>query len=102
MPSRKDFMVTQLNENVDQAYTNDNPTPGVAGGAASNEASGRQRHADDCATIAGVTFAEPPLEKSNSNAYCCEENFHFWLSHRFLPFWTYLDAICRIATLTVE
>jgi hypothetical protein len=24
------------------------------------------------------------------------KNFHFWLSHRFLPFWTYLDAICRI------
>jgi hypothetical protein len=26
---------------------------------------------------------------------------HFWLSHRFLPFWIFLDAICRIATLTV-
>jgi hypothetical protein len=73
MPLRKDFMVTPLNENFDQAYTNDNPTPGVAGGADSNEASGRQRHADDCATIAGVTFAEPPSEKSNSNAYYCEE-----------------------------
>ena len=70
MPLRKDFMVTPLNENFDQAYTNDNPTLGAA---ASNEASGRQRHADDCATIAGVTFAEPPSEKSNSNAYYCEE-----------------------------
>ena len=65
MPLRKDFMVTPPNENFDQAYTNDNPTPGVAGGAASNGASGRQRHADDCATIAGVTFAEPASEKSN-------------------------------------
>jgi len=82
MPLRKDLMATPLNENVYQAYANENLTPGVGGGVASDEATGRQRHADDCATIAGVTFAEPPSEKSNSNAYYCEErrmNFQHFL-----------------------
>jgi hypothetical protein len=73
MPLRKDFMATPLNDNFDQAYKKENLTPGVAGGAASEDASGRQRHADDCAAIAGVTFAEPASEKSNSNAYYSEK-----------------------------
>jgi hypothetical protein len=69
MPLRKDSMATPLNENFAQAYTKEEST---AGGAASEEASGRQRHADDCAAIAGVTFAESASEKSNSNAYYSE------------------------------
>ena len=73
MPLRKDLMATPLNENFDQAYANENLTPGVAGGAASDEASGRQWHADDSAAFGGVTFAEPASEKSNSSAYYCEE-----------------------------
>jgi hypothetical protein len=73
MPLRKDFMAAPLNENFDQAYTNENPTPGVAGGAVSDEASGRQRHADDCTAIALVSCAESASEESNSNAYYCED-----------------------------
>jgi hypothetical protein len=75
MPLRKDFMATPLNENFDQAYTNENLRLGVAGGAVSDEAFGRQRHVDDCAAIAGVTFAEPASEKSNSNAYYSEKRY---------------------------
>jgi hypothetical protein len=70
MPLRKDSMATPLNENFTQAYTKEESTAGVA---ASEEASGRQRHADDCAAIAGVTFGEPASEKSNSNAYYSEK-----------------------------
>ena len=66
-------MATPLNENLDQTYTKENLTPGVAGSSASNEASGRQRHADDCAAIAGVTFAEPASGKSNSRANYSEK-----------------------------
>jgi len=73
MPLRKDFMATPLNENFDQAYTKENLMPGVARSAASDETSGRQSHADDCAAIAGATFAEPPSEKSNSRAYHSEK-----------------------------
>jgi len=70
MPLRKDFMATQLSENLDQTYTKEEST--VVGAAASGQASGRQRHADDCAAIAGVTFAESASDKSNSNAYYSE------------------------------
>ena len=56
MPLQKDFMATPLNEYFDQAYTEENLMPDVAGSAASEEASGGQSHADDCAAIAGVTF----------------------------------------------
>ena len=70
MPLRKDSMVTPLNENFAQAYTKEESTAGVA---ASDQASGRQWQAGDCAPIVGITFAEPASEKSNSNAYYCEE-----------------------------
>ena len=73
MPLQKDFMATSLNKNSDQTYTEENPIPGVAGSAANEEASGRQSRADDCVAIAGVTLAESASEKSNSNAYYCEE-----------------------------
>jgi hypothetical protein len=70
MPLRKDSMATLLNENFAQAYTKEES---IARVAASDQASGRQRQAEDCAAIAGVTFAEPASEKSNSNAYYFEE-----------------------------
>jgi hypothetical protein len=73
MPLQKDFMATPLNENFNQAYTEENLMPDVAGSAASEEASGRQSHADDCAAIARVTFAESPSEKSNSRVYYSEK-----------------------------
>jgi hypothetical protein len=73
MPLQKEFMATPLNENLVQAYTEENLMPGVAGSAASEEASGRRSHADDCAAIAGVTFAESPSEKSNSRVYYSEK-----------------------------
>jgi hypothetical protein len=66
-------MATPLNENLDLAYTEENLMPGVAGSAASEEASGGQSHADDCAAIAGVTFAESASEKSNSRVYYSEK-----------------------------
>ena len=66
-------MATPLNENFDQPYTEENLMPGVAGSAASEEASGGQSHADDCAAIAGVTFAESRSEKSNSRVYYSEK-----------------------------
>jgi hypothetical protein len=72
MPLQKDFMVTPLNENFDQAYTEENLLPGAAGSPASEEASRRQSHAGDCAAITGVTFAESPSEKSNSHVYYSE------------------------------
>jgi hypothetical protein len=62
-------MATPLNENLDQAYTGENLMPGVAGSAAS----GGQSRTDDCAAIAGVTFAESPSEKSNSRVYYSEK-----------------------------
>ena len=70
MPLRKDSMATPLNENFAQAYTKEES---IARVAASDQASGRQRQAEDCAAIAGVTFAEPPSEKSNSRAYYSEK-----------------------------
>jgi hypothetical protein len=66
-------MATPLNEKFDQAYTEENLMPGVAGSAASEEASGGQSHADDRAAVAGVTFAESPFEKSNSRVYHSEK-----------------------------
>jgi hypothetical protein len=66
-------MATLLNENFDQAYTEENLMPGVAASAASEEASGGQSHADDRAAIAGVTFPESPFEKSNSRVYHSEK-----------------------------
>ena len=72
MPLRKDFMATPLNENFDQAYTEENLTPSVAGSATSEETSGRQSHADDCAAIAKVTFAKLPSEKSKPRVYYSE------------------------------
>ena len=62
-------MATPLNEYLDQVYTEENPLPGVAGSAAGEEASGEQSQAEDCAAIAGVTFAESPFEKSDSRVY---------------------------------
>ena len=62
-------MATPLNENLDQAYTEQHLMPGVAESTASEEASGEQSQAEDCAAIAGVTFAESPFEKSDSRAY---------------------------------
>ena len=73
MPSRKDFMATPLNANFDQAYRKENLTPVVAGSAASDEAFGGQSQAEDCATVAGITFAESPFEKSNSPVYHSEK-----------------------------
>ena len=66
-------MATPLHENLDQVYTEENPTPGVAGSATSWEASGGQSQADNCEAIAGVTFAESPFEKSNSRVYNSEK-----------------------------
>jgi hypothetical protein len=66
-------MVTPLNENLVQAYMEENLMPGVAGSAASEEASGGQSHADNRAAIAGVTFAESRSEKSNSRVYHSEK-----------------------------
>jgi len=62
-------MATPLNESFDRVYTEENLTPVVAGSAASEEAFGGQSHAEDCAAVAGVTFAESPFEKSNSRVY---------------------------------
>ena len=73
MPLQKDFMTAPLNENFDQAYTEEDLMPGVTRSAASEEASGRQSHADDCAAITGVTFAESPSENSNSRVYDSEK-----------------------------
>jgi hypothetical protein len=73
MPLQKNFMATPLNENLVQAYTEENLLPGVAGSAASEEAFGGQSHADNCAAIAGVTFAESRSEKSNSRVYHSEK-----------------------------
>ena len=72
MPLQKDFMATPLNESFDRVYTEENLTPVVAGSAASEEAFGGQSHAEDCAAVAGVTFAESPFEKSNSRVYHSE------------------------------
>jgi hypothetical protein len=66
MPLQKDFMATPLNKNSDDAYTEENLMPVVAGSAASEEAFGGQSQAEDCAAVAGVTFTESPFEKSNS------------------------------------
>ena len=73
MPLQKDFMATPLNKNFDQTYTEENLTPVVAGSAASEEAFGGQSHAEDCAAVAGVTFAESPSEKLNSRVYYSEK-----------------------------
>jgi hypothetical protein len=73
MPTQKNFMATPLNENFDQAYTEENLLACVAGSAASEEASGGQSHAEDRAAIAGVIFAESPFEKSNSGVYHSEK-----------------------------
>jgi hypothetical protein len=62
-------MATPLNESFDRVYTEENLTPVVAGSAASEEAFGRQSHAEDCAALAGVPFAESPFEKLNSCVY---------------------------------
>jgi hypothetical protein len=74
MPLQKNFMATPLNEKFDQAYTEENLMPGVAGSAASEKAFRGQSHADDCAAIAGVSFAELPFENSNSRVYHSEKN----------------------------
>ena len=73
MPLQKDFMATPLNENFNQAYTEENLMPDVTGSAANEEASGRQSRADDCVAIAGLTLAESPSEKSNSRVYYSEK-----------------------------
>jgi hypothetical protein len=62
-------MVTPLNESFDRVYTKENLTPVVAGNAASEEAFGRESHAEDYAALAGVTFTESPFEKLNSCVY---------------------------------
>jgi hypothetical protein len=66
-------MATPLNETSDRVYTEDNLTLVVAGSAASEEAFGGQSHAEDCAAVAGATFAESPFEKSNSRVYHSEK-----------------------------
>ena len=66
-------MATPLNESFTRVYTEENLTPVVAGSAASEEAFGVQSHAEDCAAVAGVTFAESPFEKSNSRVYHSEK-----------------------------
>ena len=73
MPLQKDFMATRLNKNFDQTYTEENLIPGVAGSAASEGAFRGQSHADDCAAIAGLLFAELPFENSNSRVYHSEK-----------------------------
>ena len=66
-------MATPLNKNSDDAYTEENLMPVVAGSAASEEAFGGQSQAEDCAAVAGVTFTESPFEKSNSPVYHSEK-----------------------------
>ena len=66
-------MATPLNESFDRVYTEENLTPVVAGSAASEEAFGGQSHAEDCAAMAGVTFAGSPFEKSRSRVYHSEK-----------------------------
>jgi hypothetical protein len=65
-------MATSLKESFDRVYTEENLTPVVAGSAASEQAFGGQRHAEDCAAVAGITFAESPFEKSNFRGYYSE------------------------------
>ena len=62
-------MTTSLKENFGQVYPEENLAPGAAASAASENASGEQSHADDCAAIAGATCAELPFQKSNSRVY---------------------------------
>lgn len=66
-------MATPLNENFGQVYPEENLVPGAAASAASEDASGEQSHADDCAAIAGATCAELPFQKSNSRVYHSEK-----------------------------
>ena len=66
-------MTTSLTESFDRVYTEENVTPVVAGSAASEQAFGGQSHAEDCAAVAGITFAESLFEKSNSRGYHSEK-----------------------------
>lgn len=52
---------------------------------------------DDSPMLASGAVATFPGRTLRSH-WVPAKNFHFWLSHRFLPFWIYLDAICRIAS----
>ena len=66
-------MATPLDEGFDRVYTEENLTPVVAGSAAGEGAFGGQSHTENCAAVAGVTFAESPFEKSNSRVYHSEK-----------------------------
>ena len=66
-------MITSLKKSFDRIYTEKYLAPVVAGSAASGQAFRGQSHAEDCAAVAGITFAESPFEKSNSRGYHSEK-----------------------------
>jgi hypothetical protein len=64
-------MAIPLDENFENAYSEENLTPNVAGDAASMELAFVRAYNDDCSGLGGASMAETPRSFSNYSGDVC-------------------------------